>query len=164
MIRRCNCIPTTVLPGEVAVVSAEGPERVPAGQVARFEVAVRNDSPRPLSDNVHLSYHWIRADGTMADWAGERAHTGGWPRGTATTAELHVPITVPPGEYEIEFELVDENVQWLEALGVGTARRRIVVKTRRRGLTRTRAGLRRRLRGLGQRLRAQTSIESRVSM
>jgi 4-amino-4-deoxy-L-arabinose transferase-like glycosyltransferase len=128
VIRRCNCIPTTLRPGEVAVVSAEGPERVRAGGVARFQVAVRNDSPRPLSDNVHLSYHWIRADGTMADWDGERALTSGWPQGPPTTAEIRVPVRVPPGEYQLVFELVDENVAWLEGLGARTARRRILVE------------------------------------
>jgi hypothetical protein len=89
-------------------------------------VTVRNDSARPLGDNVHLSYHWIRADGTVAEWDGERAHTGGWPVGT-TTAEIRAPVTVPPGDYEVVFDLVDENVAWLEWLGVRTARRRVVV-------------------------------------
>jgi hypothetical protein len=127
VIRRCNCIPTTVRPGEVAVVSADGPSRVREGEVARFQVAVRNDSTRPLSNNVHLSYHWIRADGTAANWDGERASTSGWPKGVLTTAEMRVPVTVPPGEYEIVFDLVDENVAWFEWLGAPTARRRIVV-------------------------------------
>jgi hypothetical protein len=127
VIRRCNCIPTTVRPGEVAVLSAEGPERVAAGEVALFRVVVRNDSARPLSDNVHLSYHWMRADGTAADWDGARANTSGWPKGAATTAEIRVPVTVPPGEYAIVFDLVDERVTWLEWLGARTARRRIVV-------------------------------------
>ena len=127
VIRRCNCIPTTVRPGEVGVVSADGPERVRVGEVARFQVAVRNDSARPLSDNVHLSYHWMRPDGSAADWDGERANTAGWPQGARTTAEIRVPVTVPPGEYEIVFDLVDENVAWFEGLGARTARRRIVV-------------------------------------
>jgi hypothetical protein len=127
-MRRCNCIPTTVRPGEVGVLSAEGPERVPAGGVARFQVAVRNDAPRALSDNVHLSYHWIRGDGTVAVWDGERANTSGWPARTTTTAEVRVPVTVPPGEYEIIFGLVEENVTWLEGQGGRTARHRVVVE------------------------------------
>ena len=71
--------------------------------------------------------HWIRGDGTVAQWDGVRAHTGGWPVGTVT-AELRVPVTVPPGEYEIVFDLVDENVTWFEWLGAPTARRRVVVE------------------------------------
>jgi hypothetical protein len=126
VMRRCNCIPTSIEPGQVAVRSAEGPDRVPARGVARFRVAVRNDSPRPLGNNVHLSYHWIRADGTVAEWDGARAATGGWPVGT-TTVEIRVPVTVPPGDYEVVFDLVDENVTWLQWLGVKTARRRVVV-------------------------------------
>ena len=99
-----------------------------AGELARFQVAVRNDSARPLSDNVHLSYHWIRADGTAADWDGERALTGGWPRARPPPRRSASPSPFLPGEYDLVFDLVDEGVTWFERLGAGTARRRIVVE------------------------------------
>ncbi len=127
VLKRCNCIPTTVRPREVAVVSAEGPARVPAGGVARFQVTVRNDSPRPLSDNVHLGAHWIRLDGTAAQWDGDRASTAGWPRGTVTVP-FAVPVTVAAGEYDVVFDLVDEGVSWFEWMGARTTRRRVVVE------------------------------------
>jgi hypothetical protein len=131
VLKACNCIPTTLRPGQVAVLSAEGAPRLGEGEVAPFRVTVRNDSSRPLSDNVHLSYHWIRRDGSVAEWDGERADTGGWPTGS-TVVSLPVRVNVPPGEYLLVFDLVDEKVSWLADLGGRTLTREVVVGPRAR--------------------------------
>jgi 4-amino-4-deoxy-L-arabinose transferase-like glycosyltransferase len=127
VIRACNCIPATVRPGSVVLEDATGPERLATGSVARFRVTLRNNLKRPLSTNVSLSYHWLREDGSVVLWDGERAAPIHWPvAGAQSVVEIGVRANVPPGSYGLAFDLVDEGIVWLGAGGPRV--RRIVVE------------------------------------
>jgi hypothetical protein len=52
-------------------------ERVVAGSVTPFRVTLQSNLKRPLSTNVHVSYHWLREDGSVVVWDGE-AFAGAW--------------------------------------------------------------------------------------
>jgi hypothetical protein len=113
-IRACACIPTPLETGELALLGAMGPERVEMGGTARFRVRVRNATRWRLSSNVHLSYHWLRSDRTVAVWDGARARSAAWPSpGTQGEVEIDVVANLPPGRYHLVFDLVDEGVTWL---------------------------------------------------
>jgi len=129
IVRRCGCIPTIVGPGEVVLEDPRGPERVVAGAVATYRVRVRNGSPHPLSDNVHLSYHWRRADGSFAVWDGARAPSP-WPAGVEVDVAIEVRADVAPGEYDLVFDLVDEGASWFESMGAPPPSRHVVVAPR----------------------------------
>jgi hypothetical protein len=119
----CRCIPTPLDQGEIALLGALGPERVTAGDVARYHVRIRNGSPFPVSNNVRVSYHWLRADGSAAVWDGERASSLGWPApGSEGTMEVPVRVNLAPGRYRLMFDVADEGVSWL-----GTAAGRLPV-------------------------------------
>jgi hypothetical protein len=130
IIRRCRCIPATVSPGEVAITDLGGPDRVRAGGFSTHRVRVRIASPRPLSGNVHLSYHWLRPDGSVAVWDGQRA-SAAWPARTGQVdVEIQVRADVAPGEYDLVFDLVDEAAAWFESMsGTPPPRRRVVVES-----------------------------------
>jgi hypothetical protein len=128
IMRSCHCIPATLRPGDVVLVDATGPERLAAGKVATFQVTLRSNLERPLSTNVFLSYHWLHEDGSVAVWDGERAAIQ-WPvAGTQSVVAIGVRANVPPGSYNLTFELVDEKVAWLGRPGQRPLLRRVVVE------------------------------------
>jgi type VII secretion-associated serine protease mycosin len=71
-------------------------------------------------NSVRLSYHLIRADGSIIVWDGERAPLPAdvAPGGSATVT---IPVSVPPisGGYLLWLDLVQEHVVWFSAHGVG---------------------------------------------
>lgn len=110
----CRCIPTPLDTGEIALLGAEGPARLAAGEVGRYRVRLRNGSPFPVSNNVHVSYHWLRPDGSAAVWDGLRAPSLGWPApGQEGTLEVGVRADLAPGRYRLVFDVADEGVSWL---------------------------------------------------
>lgn len=121
-LRACKCIPESVKAGDIEWLGVEGPQRVTAGGEALYRVAFRNLLPRPLSPNVRLSYHWRRPDGTTAVHDGPRT-----PISSGMVVEARVLANLPPGEYDLVFDLVDEGVSWFEWLGISPPRRRIVI-------------------------------------
>lgn len=123
-IRACDCIPESVKSGDIEWMGMEGPQRVTAGEEAVYRVAFRNRLPRQLSPNVRLSYHWRRPDGTAAVHDGPRTPISS---GAVVEVEAHVLANLPPGEYDLVFDLVDEGVAWFEWLGISPPRRRIVI-------------------------------------
>jgi 4-amino-4-deoxy-L-arabinose transferase-like glycosyltransferase len=127
LTRFCQCIPATVRPGDVVLVDATGAERLAVGGMAPFRVTLRNNRKRPLSTNVSLSYHWLREDGSVVLWDGERASPIHWPvAGAQSVVEIGVRANVPPGTYALTFDLVDEGVAWLGAGGSPLVRRIVV--------------------------------------
>jgi hypothetical protein len=110
----CRCIPTPLKNGAIALLRAEGPTRLATGEVGRYRVGVRNASSWTLSNNVHLSYHWLRADGSAAVWDGDRTYSNRWPdAGREGEVEIEVRANVVPGNYRLVFDVVDESVAWL---------------------------------------------------
>ncbi len=91
---------------------------------------MRNRSPRPLSQNVHLSYHWRRADGSIAVWDGTRAKSP-WPAGGEVEVSIQVRADVAPGEYDLVFDLVDEGASWFESMSAPPPGRRVIVEAAR---------------------------------
>lgn len=116
----------------VAVGSGLGATYATAATTATFFTA----APAPLSvtltntgtqpwlaggpQPVHLSYHWIRGDGTVAVWDGLRAppFASDVLAGQSTTVQL--PVAAPPalGAYTLRLDLVQEGVAWFSGQGI----------------------------------------------
>lgn len=97
---------------------AEGPSEILAGRRARYRVRLRNGSETPWTSAVRLSYHWRRADGVELSLDGERANLVPLAEqdGFGVYA-IDVLAIVPPAEYQLEFDLVEEGVDWFAARG-----------------------------------------------
>lgn len=127
-IRACNCIPEGVKAGDIEWLGVAGPRRGTAGGEALYRVAFRNRLPRPLSPNVHLAYHWRRPDGTIVVHDGLRTAIAPTPApGAEVEVEARVLADLPPGEYDLVFDLVDEGASWFEWLGIPPPRHRVLV-------------------------------------
>jgi hypothetical protein len=139
-LRSCYCIPESPAPGSIAWRSIAGPQELPAGGEGRYRVSFENRGPQPLSSNVHLSYHWrprSRSDGSLApvlpvEGARTELPAAGkewWRRPwRQVTVDARVPVAVPPGDYALVFDLVDENVSWFAGYGIAPAPYRVVIK------------------------------------
>ena len=118
-IRRCNCIPEAAGASDIEWLGVSGPGRVTTGAAAAYRVAFRHRLPHALSPNVRLSYHWRRPDGTIAVHDGLRTPIGpALLAGATAELDARVVADLPPGQYELVFDLVDENVAWFEWLGI----------------------------------------------
>jgi 4-amino-4-deoxy-L-arabinose transferase-like glycosyltransferase len=129
VVRACQCIPAGLGAGAITIAQVEGPSRVHSQTVTTYRVRVRNGSSRTVSNNVHLSYHWRHPDGSVVVWDGERAELVTWPApGGEGTLEIGVRSNVPPGEYRLAFDLVDERVGWLSDSGGELPEQRVTVE------------------------------------
>jgi hypothetical protein len=102
--------------------------RFTVGRVARLRVAVKNPTADPWSAlgpggfhferSVHLSYHWLKPDGTLILYEGERTEL---PRDLLGGEQVEVTAAVrPPGEagrFTLRLTLVQEGVGWFDEQG-----------------------------------------------
>lgn len=112
------------------IVSA--PEQLETGARGTIRVRVTNKGHAawphdlPLERAICLGNHWLHADGSMFE------HDDGRGRlpvrlapGESIDSDLAIKAPSIPGEYEIEIDLLQENVCWFAQKGSITARRRI---------------------------------------
>jgi hypothetical protein len=86
-----------------------------AGALTRARVALENAGTAPWR-GLNLSYHWLDDRGNPILWDGLRYEVGAAPRERIERDfELRGPI--PPGQYRLAFDLVDEQRFWLAELG-----------------------------------------------
>jgi hypothetical protein len=141
-LRACYCIPESPRPGDITWRSIAGPAALRAGATGHYRVSFENHGRQPLSSNVHLSYHWVLENGVLENGVPEQGgppaeglrtnlppFTGGWWRypWRQITEDVQVPADVPPGDYALVFDLVDENVSWFAGYGLSPAPYRVVI-------------------------------------
>ena len=104
---------------------------------ADLRVGLRNAGSETWSEEAgdHLSYHWRRPDGTVAEWDGMRARLGRAVR-PGESVEVNVRIHAPErsGLWVLEWEMVREQVAWYGPPSGGTASRSTVLVVWRCGL------------------------------
>lgn len=95
----------------------KGPRELQSGEEGVYRIGVRNLTKRRWSKAVFASYHWRQTDGSHTVWDGLRT-----PLPVDGSAEermwldVRVLANVPPGNYHLEFDLVDE-VAWFSWSG-----------------------------------------------
>jgi len=117
-LRVCRCIPAAVSPGDIDWLEAAGPEHVRQGATTTYAVRFRTHLLMPLSNNVHLSYRWRRADGSAATEGERLLFSSKAMRGATVEIVLPVVANLPPGRYRLVIDLVEENFAWFEDLGL----------------------------------------------
>ena len=120
--------PMQALPPEVDAntfeieIASEVAECLVAGTKLEFEVRVENGSAFRLSSNdpfpVHLSYHWLDAEGGIAVHDGIRTMLLP-PLSPRSSGHYVMQIEAPPaaGSFCLQLALVQENVRWFDPVG-----------------------------------------------
>jgi hypothetical protein len=106
---------TTALPG-----------RAVPGERLHLPVELWNRSAVPWNPggkssgaaSVKLAYHWLRPDGSTAEWDGQRTLIGEVPPGGRVTATLTVDAPRTPGSYVLALDPLFEHVAWFSERGV----------------------------------------------
>ncbi|MCJ7442904.1 MAG: hypothetical protein MUO25_15195, partial [Thermoanaerobaculaceae bacterium] len=112
------------------VLDQDTPRALWAGRNADIRLRLRNVGTATWSEEAgdHLSYHWLRPDGTVVERDGMRTRLPGPVRPGETveiTARVHAPIG--SGRWLLECEMVREQVTWYGA-PAGGARLRVPVR------------------------------------
>ena len=112
------------------VLDQDTPRVLWAGRNADIRLHLRNVGTAAWSEEAgdHLSYHWLRPDGTVVERDGMRTRLPGAVRPGETveiTARVHAPIG--SGRWLLEWEMVREQVTWYGA-PAGGARLRVPVR------------------------------------
>ena len=87
--------------------------------MAVFTVEIVNVGDEPWSSNagrypIHLSYHWMQADGDVVTWDGIRTPLPyDLAPGGSATAQLLVLAPELPGVYEWKPAVVQEGIDWI---------------------------------------------------
>lgn len=118
-LRSCRCIPPIVRRDSVSWVTADGPAVVAEGDVAPYFVRFRNAGLSPWPPGVNVGYHWRNAEGRDVERSGLRTGVGPGPDiGHEYGLSVRVSADVPPGVYQLTFDLVIEGITWFEWKGV----------------------------------------------
>lgn len=117
-----------------AIVIADPPQTLEAGERAPLRITVTNRSPThwrsdiPGGYHICIANHWLHEDGSMAVPDDGRAFL---PRtlepGETVEARLTVEAPKTPGRYLVEVDLVQERVRWFAEKGSQTACTRVSV-------------------------------------
>ena len=128
-------LPQSAFRAEIAV--GRPPTRLKAGETVVVDVNVKNlgDVAWPhlggpaAAYGVVLAYHWLGNDGSTIVNDGIRTDL---PRDLApgSDVDLKARVQAPPqpGEYVLEFDMVQEVVDWFKARGSTTARFKVTVE------------------------------------
>lgn len=117
--------PMELLPPEVNAsqfqihFADELPSVIAAGMKLDLEVRIENRSAFTLLSNmpypVHLSYHWLRPDGTLAVYGGERSLLiPPSPAGSDRHYFMRIQAPQEPGSYRLQPSLVQELARWFD--------------------------------------------------
>jgi hypothetical protein len=133
-LRYCLCVPPVISPGSVSWEEAEGPATVEEGGTIEYRLRVRNRGLSPWPFGVNVGYHWRDPAGRYVERSGLRTAVSRSPDvGVEAEVLARVSADVPPGRYDLVFDLVIEGVTWFEWKGVVPAARPVEVVARGRG-------------------------------
>lgn len=103
----------------IGVLDPVGPALMSTLTMAVFTVEIVNVGDEPWSSNagrypIHLSYHWMQADGDVVTWDGIRTPLPyDLAPGGSATARLLVLAPELPGVYEWKPAVVQEGIDWI---------------------------------------------------
>ena len=99
-----------------------------AGTLTHVQASVENAGAAPWR-GLNLSYHWLDERGNPIHWDGLRTPVAAAP-GERCDVAVRVRAPIPPGNYVLALDLVDEHRFWLEELGNYSPRRDVEVQPR----------------------------------
>ncbi len=106
------------------------PREIPRGSTGSGAVSFRNESPCAWPHAVHLGYHWSPRDPGLPyirDGGRQVPHQSIAP---GETVSLSVPLNAPAvaGRYDLEYDLVFENVAWFTSRGSRPAKVPVTIR------------------------------------
>ena len=111
-------LPESVGAASLPLAIEAAPASVRIGSCFKLEIDVANLADRLLTSEpphpVHLSYHWYRPDGSIAEYDGRRSAIEPLPPGARATLQVEVIAPAEPGRYCLRPCLVQEHVRWLD--------------------------------------------------
>ncbi|MFN2509438.1 MAG: glycosyltransferase family 2 protein [Chthoniobacterales bacterium] len=105
-------------------LATPAPTHACVGEKIELEVRVENETSFRLSSEkpfpVHLSYHWLKADGSCAVWDGVRSRFLP-PLKPRATLHYIMRVDAPkePGCYSLQLAVVQENARWYKNAATG---------------------------------------------
>ena len=117
-----EALPATVTEAAFKIEStAQLPRVVRASELFEVEMRLENKSAFKLSSNppypVQLTYHWLRADGSIAIYDGIRSLIiPPLPAGEARHYFFRFQIPEEPGSYQLQPALVQEQLRWFDGI------------------------------------------------
>ncbi len=132
---KLEALPESALKAAISV--KEAPKKIKAGETATFNATAKNisDTKWPatgLSDGkyrVALGDHWLAANGKLVTLDDTRALL---PNNLEPGKEVEVPITVTapktPGDYILELDMVQEQINWFKDKGSSSFRTQVKVE------------------------------------
>lgn len=100
----------------LTVVDHGVPAEVAAGGVVLVPLVLRNDGPEPWAGaaGYAVSYHWFDAGGNPVVWDGRRSELSETvDSGDTVSVQAVVVAPTEPGEYWLQWDVVQEQVRWL---------------------------------------------------
>jgi len=133
-LRACRCVPPIIRRDSILWEAAEGPEKVVERDIAQYTVRFKNGGLTSWPFGVNVGYHWRTRDGRDVEKAGLRTAVGPGPEaGQAKELSVRVSADVPPGTYQLTFDLVIEGITWFEWKGVPPVTRTVEIVARETG-------------------------------
>lgn len=119
-------IPQELCSAEITVLDV--PSALHTSEAQHIKLSVRNasDGAWPYGQLLNAANHWRRA-GEVVRLDDGRVAVPALQPGESATVSLRVTTPAEPGEYELEFDLVQEHVAWWERLGSPTTRMPVTV-------------------------------------
>lgn len=125
-------LPAEALKTEMSIVNA--PSALKQGATVKMDVKVKNigsallPSKADEKNPIVLSYHWYDAKGNTVVWDGTRsALPNDVKPGDEVVVNADVTAPKQPGEYILEFDMIQEFVFWFKDKGSKTAQTKIMI-------------------------------------
>ena len=123
VVRRSGSLPLPKDAYRVAWKVLAAPAALAPGGSAPASVVATNEGPCVFMPNVHLGYRFLPASGgSPVDMPQHVFPNRRVAPGESIRFELPVAAPLAPGRYELEFDLVQEDVAWFSWKGGATAR------------------------------------------
>lgn len=133
-LRACLCVPPVITAESISWEAAEGPAIIEQGTIIEYRLRVRNRRLSPWPPGVNVGYHWRDRSGRDVERTGLRTSVEAGPHeGEAVDLRVRVSADVPPGKYELVFDLVIEGITWFEWKGVAPVARSVEIVAREGG-------------------------------
>jgi hypothetical protein len=121
-------------PAYACSVNASTPLQMETGAIITVPVTVRNTGSRTWAaagtNPVHVSYHWADPNGKQLIHDGERTDLpSDLASGQQASVSAKVKAPANPGVYELQWDLVEENVIWFSEKGAPMLKAAVTVAT-----------------------------------
>ena len=110
-----------VTPDSIVAISMQKNATVGLDYGAEVFVNATNPATRNLienHENIYVSYHWFNEDMSVLEWDNNREDIGSGSTSCTFSSLISVQTPDVPGTYYLQFDIVEEGVQWFVSNGL----------------------------------------------